>query len=45
MSASDSSIGKKKEADGIIEVTPKTINGWEDTPKFGMLFLLFAFYL
>nr|XP_022331081.1 tubulin polyglutamylase TTLL5-like isoform X11 [Crassostrea virginica] len=34
MSASDSSIGKKKEADGIIEVTPKTINGWEDTPKF-----------
>lgn len=34
MSPSDSNIGKKKEGEGTIEVTPKTITGWEDTPKF-----------
>lgn len=34
MSSSDSNIGKKKEGEGTIEVTPKTITGWEDTPKF-----------
>lgn len=34
MSASDSNMGKKKEGEGTIEVTPKTITGWEDPPKF-----------
>lgn len=34
MSASDSIMGKKKEGEGTIEVTPKTITGWEDPPKF-----------
>lgn len=33
-SASDSNMGKKKEGEGTIEVTPKTITGWEDPPKF-----------
>lgn len=34
-STSDSNVGKKKDSEETIEVTPKTINGWEDTPKFG----------
>ncbi|XP_048734056.1 tubulin polyglutamylase TTLL5-like isoform X6 [Ostrea edulis] len=33
-STSDSNVGKKKDSEETIEVTPKTINGWEDTPKF-----------
>lgn len=46
MSPSDSNIGKKKEGEGTIEVTPKTITGWEDTPKFGKAFLvLVGFYI
>lgn len=46
MSSSDSNIGKKKEGEGTIEVTPKTITGWEDTPKFGKAFLvgLYMYY-
>lgn len=40
MSASDSNMGKKKEGEGTIEVTPKTITGWEDPPKFGKAFLV-----
>jgi hypothetical protein len=35
MSTSDPNVGKKKDSEAVIEVAPKTINGWEDTPKFG----------
>ncbi|XP_061172530.1 tubulin polyglutamylase TTLL5-like isoform X1 [Saccostrea echinata] len=34
MSGSDTNVGKKKEIEGTVEATPKTLNGWEDTPKF-----------
>ncbi|XP_062587212.1 tubulin polyglutamylase TTLL5-like isoform X4 [Saccostrea cucullata] len=34
MSGSETNVGKKKEVEGTIEATPKTLNGWEDTPKF-----------